>query len=150
MARREGAERGVDAGVVADVGEERAPVSGWAVLWLEAEAREVATMRCQSGMKTQCEGGRNFGRQRRQRHPFKGGDGDARGGGSSYSSTAWRRGERGSGRRWRTTGPTTTGAGGCQRRGTGEGEREGGGGGVAGMWAGSGVWGPAAGREREK
>jgi hypothetical protein len=28
-------------------------------------------------------------------------------GGSSYSSTAWRRGERGSGRRWRTTGPTT-------------------------------------------
>jgi hypothetical protein len=66
---------------------------GRVVLWLEAEAREVAAAQRRSG------GGRNFGRRRR--HPFKGGGRDTRGGGS-------------------------------------------------GVWAGSGVWGTAAGREREK
>jgi hypothetical protein len=67
---------GVDAEAVAGVGEERALLSGGAVLWLEAEAREVAAVRRQSGMKT-----RSFGRRRWQRHPFKGGGGDTRGGG---------------------------------------------------------------------
>jgi hypothetical protein len=46
-------------------------------------------------------------------------------------------------------GPTAAGAGGYRRRATREGEREGGGR-VAAMWPGSGVWSPAAGREREK
>jgi hypothetical protein len=39
----------IGAEAVAGVGEERAPVSGGAVLRLEAEAREVAAARCESG-----------------------------------------------------------------------------------------------------
>jgi hypothetical protein len=64
-------------------------------------------------------------------------------GGSGYSGAGWRRGEGGSGHGWRVVvaGPTAAGAGGCRR----EGER--GDGDVAGVWAGSGVWGPAVGRE---
>jgi hypothetical protein len=133
VARREGVERRRRRRGGADVGEERAPVSGGAVLWLEAEAREVAAAQRQSETKTRHEGGRNFGRWRRQQHPFKGGDGDARGGGSGYSGVAWRRGERGvlarvaRGRAVTVAGLTAAGVGGCQRRGTGEGEREGGG-----------------------
>jgi hypothetical protein len=40
---------GVSAEVVAGVRDERAPVSGGAVLRLKAEAREVAATRCESG-----------------------------------------------------------------------------------------------------
>jgi hypothetical protein len=47
-----GRSSGIGAEAVAGVGEERAPVSGRAVLWLEAEAREVTAVRRQSGMKT--------------------------------------------------------------------------------------------------
>jgi hypothetical protein len=39
----------VDAEAVAGVGEERAPVSDGAVLWLKTEAREVAAVWRQSG-----------------------------------------------------------------------------------------------------
>jgi hypothetical protein len=107
---------GVGAEAVAGVGEERALMSNGEVLWLEAEAREVATTRHRSGTKTRSGGGRNFDRRRWQRHPFKGAAGTrAVGGGSGYSSTAVA-----------TAGTTTTGAGGCRRRGTGEGERDGG------------------------
>jgi hypothetical protein len=40
---------GVDAEAVTGGGAERAPVSGGAVLWLEAEAREVVAVRHRSG-----------------------------------------------------------------------------------------------------
>jgi hypothetical protein len=57
---------------VAGVGDERASVSGGAVLRLEAEAREVAAVRHQSG-----EGGSRRRRERTRptatRFPFKGG-----------------------------------------------------------------------------
>jgi hypothetical protein len=50
----------VGAEAVAGVGEERAPMSGGAVLWLEAEAREVAAVRRRSGTKTRHRGGEKF------------------------------------------------------------------------------------------
>jgi hypothetical protein len=65
---------------VADVGDERASVSGRAVLQLEAEAREVVAVRRQSG-----EGGSRRRRERTRptatRFPFKGGRQGGSGGG---------------------------------------------------------------------
>jgi hypothetical protein len=59
-ARREGRSGGSGAEAVAVVGEERAPVSGGVVLWLEVEAREVAAARCQSGEGKMRRGGENL------------------------------------------------------------------------------------------
>jgi hypothetical protein len=59
-ARREGRSGGSGAEAVADVGEEKVPVSDGVVLWLEVEAREVVVARCQSGEgKMRC-GGENL------------------------------------------------------------------------------------------
>jgi hypothetical protein len=59
-ALREGRSGGSGAEAVADVGEERAPVSGGVVLWLEVEVREVAAARCQSGEGKMRRGGENL------------------------------------------------------------------------------------------
>jgi hypothetical protein len=52
---------------VAGVGEERAPVSDEAVLWLEAEAREVVAARCPSREGNRGAGETELGRRRRGR-----------------------------------------------------------------------------------
>jgi hypothetical protein len=92
---------------VAGVREERAPVSGGAVLRLEVEAREVAAARRRSGEGKIVGGGEKFGRRRRLHFKGKRLGGGRRGGrrvetergrererggpGASWSSaTAWR------------------------------------------------------------
>jgi hypothetical protein len=57
----QGRSSGVGAKVVAGIGEEGAPMSGRAVLWLEAEAREVA----QGGEGKSRRGGEKLGRRQR-------------------------------------------------------------------------------------
>jgi hypothetical protein len=52
---------------VAGVGEERAPVSDEAVLWLEAEAREVVAAQCPSREGNRGAGETELGRRRRGR-----------------------------------------------------------------------------------
>jgi hypothetical protein len=59
-ARREGRSGGSGAEAVADVGEEKVPVSDGVVLWLEVEAREVVVARCQSGEGKMRRGGENL------------------------------------------------------------------------------------------
>jgi hypothetical protein len=78
--------------VVAGVREERAPVSGGAVLRLEVEAREVAAARRRSGEGKIVGGGEKFGRRRRL--CFKG---KRRGGGGGVGAM-WRRSGRERGR----------------------------------------------------
>jgi hypothetical protein len=55
---------GGGAEAVVGVGEEGAPESGGAVLWLEVEAREVAAVRRQSGEGKSQRGGEKLSRRR--------------------------------------------------------------------------------------
>jgi hypothetical protein len=93
---------------VVGVGEERAPVSCGAILWLEAEAREVVAARCRSGEgKSRCSG-EKLGRRRRGSLFKRGRRGGSGGGG----------GERGGARvRWGMAQQLVAApAGGCGRR----------------------------------
>jgi hypothetical protein len=111
---------GGGAEAVVGVREERAPVRGGAVLWLEVEAREVATAWRRSGTKTQCGGEEILAGGGTLLKGAMGTCVEARGR-SSYSGTAWRRGERGGvwvrvehGREVTAAGLIAAGAGGCR------------------------------------